>query len=59
MIKLLYFSSETLGQSPTLAKADDGAMHGAKDEPQATGSEARGLTGSARNNEIVVPKKYA
>lgn len=28
MIKLLYFSSETLVQSPTLAKSDDGAGHG-------------------------------
>ena len=57
MIKLLYFSSETLIPSPTLAKAADGAMHGAKDEPQATGSRPHGPAGGAGNNKkISAPK---
>ena len=59
MIKLLYFSSETLVPAPTSAYANDEAMHGEKDDPQTTGPEARGLAGGTRNNEIVVTKRYA
>ena len=59
VIKRLYFHGETLAPSLTSANADDEAMHGAKDEPQATGSEARGPAGGAGNNEIVLPKRYA
>ena len=59
MIKRLYFRGETLAPSPTSANADDEAMHGAKDEPQATGSGARGPAGGAGDNEIVLPKRYA
>ena len=57
VIKLLYFSCDTLVPSPTLAKADDEVVHGPEDDPRATEPGPHGSAGGAGNNKTKLAPK--